>query len=264
MNSDYQPIREPKVPAAALQSTERTGSLDAVVTVSDAGETVAAHNDPDSWVVVQHCEADPGAADKAASSDTANWGPSVRLSVRDAIGQRGEILTYERDDVMLETQREGRKVSVSCWRHVEQWHPGTGTRHMGEHDVVIYCSSTRSSGRSDAISSGALTIACELRCALVAVDFLGSGGSQDAGASFGYWERYDLLAAVRYAKRQFPPQRCLVGRGIMRHVPIWFCRLEVALKGMILDGCTTQLKTHVSDLASLAIKLLQLYEGNCR
>ena len=65
--------------------------------------------------------------------------------VRDAIGQLGEILTYERDDVMLETQREGRKVSVSCWRHVEQWHPGTGTRHMGEHDVVVYCSSTRTS-----------------------------------------------------------------------------------------------------------------------
>ena len=90
--------------------------------------------------------------------------------VHDAIGQLGEILTYERDDIMLETQREGRKVSCSCWRHVERWEPGCGTTKMGEHDVVVYCSSTRSSGRSDAISSGALTIACELRCALIAVD----------------------------------------------------------------------------------------------
>ena len=154
-------------------------------------------------------------------------------------------MTYERDDVMLETQREGRKVSVSCWRHVEQWHPGTGTRHMGEHDVVVYCSSTRSSGRSDAISSGALTICCELRCALVAVDFLGSGGSHDAGASFGYWERYDLLAAVRYAKRQFPSPRSLWGgapAGAVSVCLIRFCEVGSGSEGHGLGWRTTQLK----------------------
>jgi hypothetical protein len=243
------------------RSTERTGSLDAVAdSVSDAAETAAAHNDPDSWVVVQHCaKRILERLTRPPRVDTANLGPRVfAYRVRDAIGQLGEILTYVRDDIMLETQREGRKVSVSCWRHVEQWHPGTGTRHMGEHDVVVYCSSTRSSGRSDAISSGALTICCELRCALVAVDFLGSGGSQDAGASFGYWERYDLLAAVRYAKRQFPSAKIVLWggapTGAVACALYGSVRLEVALKGMILDGCTTQLKTHVSDLASLAIK----------
>ena len=98
----------------------------------------------------------------------------------------------------------------------------------------------------------------DLRCALIAVDFLGSGGSQAAGASFGYWERYDVLAAVRYAKRQFPSAKLVLWggapTGAVACALYGSVRLEIALKGMVLDGCTTALKTHVSDLASLAIR----------
>ena len=71
-------------------------------------------------------------------------------------------------------------------------------------------------------------------------------------------ERYDLLAAVRYAKRQFPSAKIVLWggapTGAVACALYGSVRLEVALKGMVLDGCTTQLKTHVSDLASLAIK----------
>jgi len=240
------------------RSTERsTGSLDAVAdAVLDAAEAAAAHNDPDSWLVVQHCaKRILERLTRPPRATTANLGPRVfAYRTHDGIGRIGdEILTYERDDIMLETQREGRKVACSCWR------PGGSDHHKrGELDVVIYCSSTRSSGRSDAVSSGALTICCELRCALIAVDFLGSGGSQAAGASFGYWERYDVLAAVRYAKRQFPSAKLVLWggapTGAVACALYGSVRLETALKGMVLDGCTTALKTHVGDLASLAIR----------
>ena len=56
------------------------------------------------------------------------------------------------------------------------WAPVEKAAHR---PTIVYCSGTNSSGRADAISSGALAVALELRAALVAFDFVGSGGSDD-------------------------------------------------------------------------------------
>ena len=239
-------------------------------TVSDAAETAAAHNDPDSWVVVQHCaKRILERLTRPPRVDTANLGPRVfAYRVRDAIGQLGEILTYERDDMMLETQREGKKgvgLVLAPRRAVASWY-GYETHGRARRRYILLVH-TNLRGRSDAISSGALTIACELRCALVAVDFLGSGGSQDAGASFGYWERYDLFAAVRYAKRQFPSAKIVLWggapTGAVALCLIWLCEVGSGSEGhdiRWLHDTTENARLRFSLTSDQAY--FRLYEGN--
>ncbi|KAH8062222.1 hypothetical protein JL722_3135 [Aureococcus anophagefferens] len=102
-------------------------------------------------------------------------------------GPQGDVAPYYRTDARVPTRR-GAAVAVATWAPVEK---------AAHRPTIVYCSGTNSSGRADAISSGALAVALELRAALVAFDFVGSGGSDDGVTSFGWWERYDVAAVAR-------------------------------------------------------------------
>ncbi|KAH8067213.1 hypothetical protein JL720_12476 [Aureococcus anophagefferens] len=110
-------------------------------------------------------------ASTMARRDGATW------VVAQKAAKRGDVAPYYRTDARVPTRR-GAAVAVATWAPVEK---------AAHRPTIVYCSGTNSSGRADAISSGALAVALELRAALVAFDFVGSGGSDDGVTSFGWW-----------------------------------------------------------------------------
>ena len=167
----------------------------------------------------------------------------------------GPVETFARDDALLPTRREGRRIAASCWRR--QRETGCEGDEAKVTHVVVYCSSTASSGRVDAVASGALTLCCELGCALVAFDFLGSGGSDDAASSFGYWERYDVMAAVDYAKTRFPGGKVVLWAGATSGAVaclLYGSKLDPHVSGFVLDSCVASLRQHVEECVVQTVK----------
>jgi pimeloyl-ACP methyl ester carboxylesterase len=162
-------------------------------------------------------------------------------------GPRGDVAPYYRTDARVPTRR-GAAVAVATWAPVEK---------AAHRPTIVYCSGTNSSGRADAISSGALAVALELRAALVAFDFVGSGGSDDGVTSFGWWERYDVAAVVEHARREHPGSRVVVWGGASSGaVAALLCasRLDPSVEGLVLDSAPARLRDHVLEVLKDALK----------
>ncbi|KAH8050481.1 hypothetical protein JL720_15337 [Aureococcus anophagefferens] len=109
-------------------------------------------------------------------------------------GYNHNVSVVARTDFAVQVpQRRGATVRASLW--VPQ--RAGETEGVREHlSVVLYCGSNQRSGRLDCVASHALTVCLELGVACCAMDFLGTGASDDAYSGLGALERHDVAVAA--------------------------------------------------------------------
>ena len=169
-------------------------------------------------------------------------------------GYNHNVSVVARTDFAVKVpQRRGATVRASLW--VPQ--RAGETEGVREHlSVVLYCGSNQRSGRLDCVASHALTVCLELGVACCAMDFLGTGASDDAYSGLGALERHDVAVVAQYLRASRRPKKLIFWGGhCTGAVAALLCSAmnDPLACAVVADGPYATLGAYVGDLLDASV-----------